>query len=137
MGAVVGALVAFVAGFVALASFDRLAHRWVSPATARFLAWWRWRPVDPPEVLLDPDGEGVFVRAERAYAVASRLLGVYWRDLDAELAWMRVETDGEHWRRRPQTWRLDMSLNLPHRWHRAVDYLYFTPRPLPSEGTER
>lgn len=126
-------LIAFAMTMAALSCIGRAAHRVVPPTAARLTAWWNWQPVEPPEVLIDPDGEGVYVRHSRAYAMASRILGVHWRDLHGELAWMRVDPDGEYWRRVPRSWRLHASLNLPHRWHLAADYLYVVP----SEGTER
>lgn len=96
----------------------------------------------PPRELIDPDGEGIYIisddrRAHQWPGILMRasmiFFGTYvdWRDVEAELRYMKPSKDGDEWvpastGRFPRYWRL----NLPRRW-RPVLYTFCAPKPDP------
>lgn len=103
----------------------------------------RRMPDRPPEELIDPDGEGIYMLAEVdrfgwPLIEAARRLSVFdddgrldWRGVNMEMAYMEPSDDGETWVHAntgrfpmPRYWRL----NLPRRWA-PVEYVYCTPKP--------
>jgi hypothetical protein len=97
-------------------------------------------PDSPPEELIDPDGEGIYMldSVERfgwPVLEAARRLGVFddngrldWRGVDMEVVFMEPSEDGETWVRAKSGWPRYWRLNLPRRWA-PVAYVYCTPRP--------
>lgn len=90
------------------------------------------RGLSAPDILLDPDGEGLYLRAERGTSVlreaASHLHGDrrLWREVDAVHVRMAPvpEATDDGWRVcRPRWW----WGFLPRR--PGVGYVYCTPRP--------
>jgi hypothetical protein len=85
----------------------------------------------PPEMLLDPDGEGVYLSSEidgfpPILMRAAALFGVGWRDVECKTVLMYPDNDGL-WHRKPWNWRWMARLNLPKRWSPAV-YCYCRPK---------
>ncbi len=89
-----------------------------------------------PQELLDPDGEGIYLRADLIPSTLLRAAGLFfgdwrrWREIDHEGVWMRPAESGDEWvradiGRRPRGWKL----NLPKRWFPVERYVYCTPKP--------
>lgn len=94
----------------------------------------------PPELLIDPEGEGVYLLSDSGFeqkspGVLLRAAFLFhgdwraWRDVDHQTVYMRPKEDGsDEWElanigKHPRGWRL----NLPRRW-RPVLYAYCTPK---------
>ena len=89
-----------------------------------------------PEVLIDPEGEGIYILAEHdapnapdnALVAAAAYLGfenprAEIRQLEVETLWMDPAPQGDNWVKREYTRHLAWSLNLPRRMHAAM-YFY-------------
>ena len=93
-----------------------------------------------PEILIDPDGEGIYVLAEpeatnypgNALLTAASHLGFTdhrdYKKLEVESLWMDPDPDTEDWIPQTPSKRLDLRLNLSL-GHRPALYLYCTPKP--------
>jgi hypothetical protein len=84
-----------------------------------------WFP-SPPEELLDPDGEGIYLLNDPTPWRWGVLLTAAWRLFGNAREWRNV--DHASIGKRPFGWRL----NLPKRW-RPVAYAYCTPKPENSQ----
>lgn len=86
---------------------------------------------ETPDRLIDPDGEGVYVRANSfkfensLLVLAGELLGDWreWRNLIIEPVWMREDDDG-YWHRADWRWWYGLRWRLP-----VTLYHYITPKP--------
>lgn len=108
----------------------------------------------PPEELIDPDGEGIYLLDDPDWQKGVFGLGVHmraadalqliddagrldWRSVNYEVAYMEPVPDSDEWRRAstgrwPRYWRL----NLPKR-RRPVLYAYCTPPSEPAKNEEQ
>lgn len=91
--------------------------------------------LNPPQHLLDPDGEGVYFHDGSGFLLQSAAVMLFgdareWRNVNIEVVHMQPREGTDEWvpwqahRFCPRYWRL----NLPRRW-RPVTYLYCTPKP--------
>jgi hypothetical protein len=94
---------------------------------------------EPPQELIDPDGEGIYLLSGPRCPYPSLLHTAAWLLFSDCREWRNVlhtsvymePTDGDEWKvantgRWPRYWRL----NLPRRW-RPVLYAYCTPKVTP------
>lgn len=96
------------------------------------------REYDHPRELIDPEGEGIYIRDHWAldmfaipgplHRAAYILLGTStaFRDLDIEAVWMGPSADGETYERKRFRWWHGF---MPERWWPFVTYLYCRPKP--------